>query len=181
MDVDATHPTTPPQHQVQTPESPPKLDKRRYPTSRVDPTPPIGEPANGSLSHDDCDEHTFMEEMEAEYEEFSRLAARAAHNAVSYSRFNVGETVNVIARTWTGINKPGGVALVTRVHVDGHSTTYDVRYVLGGIERGIDEDFLSTVIEEGRSARTSRAARQPKSRGGKSPVAECMLQEVVVF
>ena len=119
--------------------------------------------------------------MEAEYEEFSRLAARAAHNAVSYSRFNVGETVNVIARTWTGINKPGGVARVKRVNVEDGSITYDVSYVLGGTERGIGDDFLSTVIEVGRSARTSRAARQPQSKGGKSPVAECMLQEVVVF
>ena len=116
--------------------------------------------------------------MEAEYEEFSRLAARAAHNAVSYSRFNVGETVNVIARTWTGINKPGGVARVKRVNVEDGSITYDVSYVLGGTERGIGDDFLSTVIEVGRSARTSR---QPQSKGGKSPVAECMLQEVVVL
>ena len=109
------------------------------------------------------------------------MAARAAHNAVLYSTFNVGETVNVIARTWTGINKPGGVALVTRVNVEDGSITYDVSYVLGGTERGIGENFLLHVTEEERSARTSRAARQPKSKGGKSAVAECMLQEVVVL
>ena len=92
------------------------------------------------------------------------MADRAAHNAVLYSTFNVGETVNIVARTWPGINKPGGIARVTSIHVDGHSTTYDVRYVLGGTERGIDEAFISTVREEKRSARTSR---QPKLKDGK--------------
>ncbi len=58
----------------------------------------------------------------------------------------VGSIVFVQARTWPGINKPGGVARVTKVNpssVNGNSTKFDVAYVLGGKEKGVDESFVS--------------------------------------
>jgi Zinc finger, C3HC4 type (RING finger) len=44
----------------------------------------------------------------------------------------VGTIVRVEPRTWPGINKQGGVARVTKVHMDSHA--FDVAYILGGKE-----------------------------------------------
>ena len=64
-----------------------------------------------------------------------------------------GSIVVVESRTWPGSNKPGGVARVTAVHH--HETTsaangaaspkkkYDVSYVLGGKEKGVDEEYVT--------------------------------------
>ena len=67
-----------------------------------------------------------------------------------------GSIVVVEARTWPGINKPGGTARVTKVHNGGNSTKYDVAYVLGGREKQVDESFVTlqevnelSTIEEG--------------------------------
>ena len=55
----------------------------------------------------------------------------------------VGDIVNVASRTWPGINKPGGVGLVTNITpVDNSAVKYDVTYVLGGRENGIDAQFV---------------------------------------
>lgn len=72
-----------------------------------------------------------------------------------------GTIVNVLPRTWPGINKPGGVARVTKVYPastnGNNSIRYDVAYVLGGKEKLVDESFvtvnepevLETIDEEG--------------------------------
>ena len=58
-----------------------------------------------------------------------------------------GTIVFVQSRTWPGINKPGGVARVTKVYpaVDngGNSIKYDVTYILGGKEPRVDESFIT--------------------------------------
>jgi hypothetical protein len=58
-----------------------------------------------------------------------------------------GTIVFVQARTWPGINKPGGVARVTKVHPaaesGSNSTKYNVAYVLGGKENQVDESFVT--------------------------------------
>ena len=54
-----------------------------------------------------------------------------------------GTIVMIQARTWPGINKPGGVARVQKVHCGGNSTKYDVKYVLGGSEKKVDEAFVT--------------------------------------
>lgn len=55
-----------------------------------------------------------------------------------------GSIVMVQSRLWPGINKPGGVARVVKVHqAPGNSLKYDVAYVLGGREKKVDESFLS--------------------------------------
>lgn len=54
--------------------------------------------------------------------------------------FNIGTLVNVESRTWPGINKPGGVGRV--VSFDAQNCCVDVKYVLGGEEKGIDLEFV---------------------------------------
>lgn len=54
----------------------------------------------------------------------------------------IGDIVNVASRTWPGINKPGGVGLVTNITPVDNSVKYDVTYVLGGRENGIDAQFV---------------------------------------
>ena len=80
-----------------------------------------------------------------------------------------GTIVFVQARTWPGINKPGGVARVTKVHKGSNSIKYDIAYILGGKEKQVDESFVSLqesdplpTIEE--CLDTSRSSRR-SSRG----------------
>eukprot|EP00804_Cyclotella_cryptica_P007386 CCRYP_002601-RA/>CCRYP_002601-RA protein AED:0.16 eAED:0.16 QI:1171/1/1/1/1/1/4/1309/1304 len=71
-------------------------------------------------------------------------------------KFDVGTVVFVESRTWTGVNKPGGVARVTKVHLptrsfkDNHEddedncTKYDVAYVVETRrEKMVEERFIS--------------------------------------
>jgi hypothetical protein len=63
----------------------------------------------------------------------------------SKSVFAKDTFVQVQARTWSGINKHGGVGKITRVHTspDG-SVKYNVKYVLGGGETNVEEIFVSS-------------------------------------
>jgi len=87
-----------------------------------------------------------------------------------------GTIVFVQSRTWPGINKPGGVARVTKVHpaVDngGNSIKYDVTYILGGKEPRVDESFitinevdeLSTVEEGLETSMTTAGSMSPEKK-----------------
>jgi len=58
--------------------------------------------------------------------------------------FSVGRMVNVKARTWPGINKPGGIGKITKVHATGDSGgCLDVRYTLGGRETKIPIEYVA--------------------------------------
>jgi hypothetical protein len=57
--------------------------------------------------------------------------------------FSKGAIVQVQDRTWPGVNKPGGVARVAKVHRDGAVISYDVAYVLGGREKRVEAVFVS--------------------------------------
>lgn len=46
-------------------------------------------------------------------------------------RITVGRLVDVASRTWPGINKPGGIARVTRLYEDEGEPLVDVSYVVG--------------------------------------------------
>ncbi|KAL7486337.1 LOW QUALITY PROTEIN: hypothetical protein ACHAW6_011928 [Cyclotella cf. meneghiniana] len=73
------------------------------------------------------------------------------------TKFDVGTVVFVETRTWAGINKPGGVARVTKVHLptrndlrdsdednENNCTKYDVAYILETRrEKMVDEHFIS--------------------------------------
>ena len=57
--------------------------------------------------------------------------------------FEVGRMVNVKARTWPGINKPGGIAKVINVHIlENTVICVDVRYTLGGRETKVPVKYV---------------------------------------
>ncbi|CAM9634584.1 unnamed protein product, partial [Hapterophycus canaliculatus] len=56
--------------------------------------------------------------------------------------FVVGDLVSVESRTWPGMNKHGGVALVTAV-LDPPGSAYDVKYSVGQkSDRGVDAGYV---------------------------------------
>ena len=58
----------------------------------------------------------------------------------------IGTVVNVAKRTWPGVNKLGGVAKVERVIAsedDSCDFRYDVKYILGGREKNIEDEYVS--------------------------------------
>ena len=64
----------------------------------------------------------------------------------------VGSVVNVQSRTWPGVNKPGGVARIKKVHDDtGTGIKYDVAYILGGRERMVDCGSFASGSATGKS------------------------------
>ena len=58
----------------------------------------------------------------------------------------IGTLVEVASRTWPGINKPGGTAKITGAtwDADEESWYYNVKYVLGGTEKDVDESYVRT-------------------------------------
>jgi len=69
--------------------------------------------------------------------------------AKSPNVFSVGTVVEVEARTWPGVNKPGGVARITKAHTTDSGTRYDVSYVvLGGKEKSVDATFVKLHEEQ---------------------------------
>eukprot|EP00986_Skeletonema_menzelii_P009179 scaffold4103_cov131-Skeletonema_menzelii.AAC.3 len=86
-----------------------------------------------------------------------------------------GSIVVVESRTWPGSNKPGGVARVTAVHLDpdddGNSNSaaqkkkYDVSYVLGGKEKGVEEEYVRL---QSSSSNDAREDGTKKKRGSAS-------------
>ena len=76
-----------------------------------------------------------------------------------------GSIVVVESRTWPGSNKPGGVARVTAVHDEtaaaGSPKKYDVSYVLGGKEKGVEEEYVrlqSSSDDEGDDTKKKRSS-----------------------
>jgi len=80
--------------------------------------------------------------------------------------FTVGALVNVQSRTWAGINKPGGVGAVCGVHCqdDGEDEKYDIKYVLGGQEKGVSLEFIGP-YEDLASGKSSKRTRRGNSNG----------------
>jgi hypothetical protein len=74
-----------------------------------------------------------------------------------------GTFVVVDARTWPGINKLGGAGRVTRVYEEKDQNGnmirfYDVRYVMGGFERRIEEEYvhLSDLLKNNQGGRVRK-------------------------
>jgi len=99
-------------------------------------------------------------------------AAAASETIEKEKKIGKGDIVNVQSRTWPGINKPGGVARVTKVHEGGNSIKYDVSYVLGGREKQVDEAFvtlkddnnLSTIQEDPDESMLSTGTRSAEKK-----------------
>ncbi|KAG1708620.1 hypothetical protein DVH05_022247 [Phytophthora capsici] len=76
--------------------------------------------------------------------------------------FHVGDVVNVIERQWTGINKQGGAARITKVHSDGF---YAVKFVIGGRDNYVPGFYIRTPSEDLVSDSTpSRSVRKRQRR-----------------
>ena len=90
------------------------------------------------IANNDDDEDVDNEQPPAE--------ARRDDGMTTTTGISVGAIVRVQSRTWPGINKPGGVARVAKVHPDSHS--YDVAYVLGGTEKSVGAAHIVVVNDE---------------------------------
>ena len=82
------------------------------------------------------------------------------------SSFTVGEQVSVEARTWPGINKPGGAGKVVKIHTEGPGivVAVDVRYILGGTEKEVELQYVQKHEELNRGGR-SRSRREVMNLG----------------
>jgi len=74
-------------------------------------------------------------------------------------RYEVGQLVIVEPRTWSGINRPGGVGRITKVdYYHGYAESVSVKYIVGaGSDSKIDLEFVRP--HEEFLSRTSRARR----------------------
>lgn len=80
--------------------------------------------------------------------------------------FSIGTLVNVESRTWPGINKPGGVGRVTACNMQ--DSTLDVKYVLGGEEKGIEVEFVREHRFEGEDDDGNKRGGRASSRRRRS-------------
>ncbi|RHY23140.1 hypothetical protein DYB32_009297 [Aphanomyces invadans] len=79
--------------------------------------------------------------------------------------FDVGDTVDVVPRLWSGMNKPGGVGRVKAKHVDANQVwTYDIDYVLGSREKGVPGGYVSRY----RAELTASQSAAPKKKRRRS-------------
>lgn len=79
--------------------------------------------------------------------------------------YKVGTLVTVQGRTWSGINKPGGVGAVCGVHCQDETEEelYDVKYVLGGQEKGVSLEFIGPYEDLAQAGRSSKRTRKGNS------------------
>ena len=97
-------------------------------------------------------------------------------------RFQIGDTVEVAARTFPGINKSGGPGTITKVNDernedggpmrDGSSSrttgfTYAVKYTMGGSEKRVDAQWITKNSEEDEDADAFAVGDRVEARWGK--------------
>ena len=87
---------------------------------------------------------------------------------VSPSHLVKGKLVNVISRTWPGINKPGGVGKITKIYTEESSQLIkcvDVKYIVhGGTDKFIPSEFIEPHDYDGdRRRHTSERCTRCKS------------------
>lgn len=112
---------------------------------------PIAVAPNDSL----CDDNAKDEAIELPNEKVDDPAA-----------LQVGDIVQVQARTWPGINQLGGIAKILKMHATTEGTLYDVRYVLDRRkERNIQEIYVSlhTEIQQATKGDAPKGSRRRSS------------------
>lgn len=72
----------------------------------------------------------------------------------------IGDTVMVVARTWANMNKLGGAGRISKIHVENSKKLYDIRYLLGGSEKKVEEQY----VEGADLVHNTGPSRQIKSR-----------------
>lgn len=78
---------------------------------------------------------------------------------MSNTDYQVGQLVNVEARLWAGINRPGGIGRITKVDYcqHGYVETVDVKYIVGsGSDTKVDLEFIQPHKELERTSRSRR-------------------------
>ena len=80
----------------------------------------------------------------------------SSENIANNQDIQIGSTVNVQSRMWAGINKPGGVARITKCNSNG---SFNCKYVLGGTEKNIDAEYVNVHI-----VKTETRSGTPKKR-----------------
>jgi hypothetical protein len=103
------------------------------------------EEANHSRSDAARDRTPLQSNVVAGARAAARLNLQDTANVVG--EFSVGDIVHVQSRTWPGVNKPGGIARITKV-LDKEGSSYHVEYILGGREKHVDAIFVSKPPEE---------------------------------
>ena len=87
-------------------------------------------------------------------------ATAIAGSAVSPTDITTGQEVDIESRTWAGINKPGGHAIITKIHYDasnnGCANMVDVKYVLGGRELNVELTYVKVHVELSRRSRSRK-------------------------
>lgn len=77
------------------------------------------------------------------------------------SEFKQGDLVEILPRTWAGINKPGGIARVVKVEAE--SSTYTVKYVVGqGQDVGVPAQFVRKHTEDFSRKVRQRSQKKPE-------------------
>ena len=82
--------------------------------------------------------------------------AKGAANAAAAGLLVPGDLVEVMARSWPGMNKPGGTARVHALNADG---TFIMRYVLGGFEDGVRGCYVTALRTAAASASVAAELR----------------------
>ena len=82
--------------------------------------------------------------------------------------YKKGDIVVVQARLWPGINKPGGVGRVIKYNFNGKQSTVNVRYILGGVDKDIDLEYVKPEEqhENGETRSTSKKNREKRRKRG---------------
>jgi len=100
--------------------------------------------------------------------------ARTLLKMASASKWSMGQLVNVKPRTWAGINRPGGVGKITKLHYsNGFVESLDVKYLVGsGNDAKLDLDFVEAyepLEATGRSRRGRDLYTASPAKRGVSP------------
>jgi hypothetical protein len=105
-----------------------------------------GRPAGCTANEDSSKEEKGEQEQEQEQEQDEDPKEGNEEDqdeSLSSDQFKVGDLVDVQARTWPGMNKLGGRALVTAVSPPGQLDTLDVKYIVNtGRERGVSVEYV---------------------------------------
>ncbi|GLE02035.1 hypothetical protein PINS_up010873 [Pythium insidiosum] len=127
-------------------------------------------PTRRRLHTEDAEDSESKPTAPPQHQPIDSMGASTSTSTPS-ERFVVGQLVDVIDRTWRGVNKPGGAAWITAAHADG---SYDVRYIIGTRrEQRVPEMYVLLPKEEivsfatpGTSVKQHR--RKPRSSTGGS-------------
>ncbi|RHY83853.1 hypothetical protein DYB35_005644 [Aphanomyces astaci] len=76
------------------------------------------------------------------------MQAKNVTNTLMLPPLDEGDMVQVAARTWPGINKLGGTGRIKAKHVVDGRVLYDIAYILGGTEKGVERQYITPVSED---------------------------------